>query len=325
MLFVGVLQFPYFFLFFSEVEKYRALKMENEQEDGKQIKLTGSEDEPGQEIKDKNDGSPEEIPTSSQVENSPLDSAEKLDRSQQSPKPEVVSSSLHIKDQQPQQPPQNKSLEMLKQIFPGKPVKILEIKLRENRGDVVKALEACAKYFDLEASHQRPPRPHPTVSSSSAFSPQTGNAASIAVKAPSVNSVTPENNNNPFLYASGAATGSGHVADTGSKLVPPPFSAVAAALASHHKSAFVPTAHPLYRNPFLPAASLTGSHNAAQPEMANYFSAKELFPFPPPIFPPSFFVGFGAAASGPASAASTASPPVISPHHQTSPSLLSHR
>ena len=49
----------------------------------------------------------------------------------------------------------SKSMAMLSQIFPGKSPKVLEIKLRESRGDVVKALEACAKHFDIVEQQQQ--------------------------------------------------------------------------------------------------------------------------------------------------------------------------
>ena len=86
----------------------------------------------------------------------------------------------------------------------------------------------------------------------------------------------------------------------------PPFStAMAMALANsaqnqHHKSAFAP------------AAQTGNQHSSPHPYFRSFeppnFFAKDLFPFPPPLFPPSFFVGF------------SANPPPPTYHH-TAPGL----
>ena len=80
-----------------------------------------------------------------------------------SPRPDVVSSTLNSSSSvnrsnsspSPKDRQMSKSMAMLSQIFPGKSQKVLEIKLREARGDVVKALEACAKHFDNVEQHQQ--------------------------------------------------------------------------------------------------------------------------------------------------------------------------
>ena len=182
-----------------------------------------------------------------------------------SPKPIVSSTLSPIKEQTST----NKPLAMLLQIFPGKPQKILEAKLREAKGDVVKALELCAKHFDAPTE---PPQKR-----------QKSTAAAIL-----------ENNN---------VSTSEPVA----KFFPPPL--MAAAL---HKSAFVPAPTTNPQNP------PTNFYRGFEPP--NFF-AKELFPFPPPLFPPSFFVGFSSNPSAyhHAAAASALNPPSFSlpDHHQS--------
>ena len=88
---------------------------------------------------------------------------EQVETCSKSPRPDVVSSTLssnsnfpeNLKSPSPKDRQMSKSMAMLTQIFPGKSQKVLEIKLREARGDVVKALEACAKHFDnVEQHHQ---------------------------------------------------------------------------------------------------------------------------------------------------------------------------
>lgn len=198
-----------------------------------------------------------ETPTSTLVSSYQTTTAE---NHRKSPKPDVVSSTLIS----PKERQSNKSLEMLRQIFPGKPQKILEAKLRESKGDIVKALESCARHFDsMEAIKNHMSGGPPTAP---------------PPPPPAVSKLNSENNNNPFLpfYSESlAAAAAGKLA--------PPFSAAmaavtASALASQHKSAFMPhtAGHPIYR---------TFEH-------PNFFQ-KDLFPFPPPIFHPSFFVGFG--------------------------------
>lgn len=173
--------------------------------------------------------------------------------------PGVVSSSLTG----PKERLLNKSLEMLRQIFPGKPTKVLEVKLREAKGDVVKALEACAKHFD-----QKPATP--TSSSVTPFVMTSINGSSHQLH-------QQENNNNPFLPPNIC---------NDSKFVPPFSTAAMLAFASnHHKSAFMPASNHAYFRGFDAAAAAAAS---AAPQHHS------LFPFPPPLFPPNFFVGFGA-------------------------------
>ena len=174
-------------------------------------------------------------------------------RASTSPKPDVVSSTLT-----PPKEPKSKSLAMLLQIFPGKPQKILEAKLREAKGDVVKALELCAKYFDqFESPPKNVPKTQPKIF---------------------------ENNNVT-------------TSETAAKFFPPPLMAAAAL----HKSAFVPAPPSVAANP--PASNFYPRGF----EPPNFFSAKELFPFPPPLFPPSFFVGFSSNPSAYHHAAAAAS------------------
>ena len=214
--------------------------------------------------------------------------------------PDIVSSTL---PKQELSSHLDKSMEMLRQIFPGKPQKILEAKLREARGDVVKALELCAKYFDQKELKSASNGSAPLFSA-----PPSGGGSRNSVKTspPRSPPIAPqENNNNPFmLNFSNHVAGAGGIGNSESAArFPPPFStaAMAAMLAnSQHKSAFIPTTaaaavaagnsnqlnhHHFYRN---------FEHGHHPTVAAANFLNKELFPFPPPpLFPPSFFVGFG--------------------------------
>ena len=99
--------------------------------------------------------------------NTPKEQTEQVETcpKSKSPRPDVVSSTLNSSSSVHSSPSQtlpspkdrqmSKSMAMLSQIFPGKSQKVLEIKLREARGDVVKALEACAKHFDNVEQHQQ--------------------------------------------------------------------------------------------------------------------------------------------------------------------------
>jgi hypothetical protein len=93
--------------------------------------------------------------------NTPKEQTEQVETCpSKSPRPDVVSSTLNSSSSvnsspSPKDRQMSKSMAMLSQIFPGKSQKVLEIKLREARGDVVKALEACAKHFDNVEQHQQ--------------------------------------------------------------------------------------------------------------------------------------------------------------------------
>ena len=145
----------------------------------------------------------------------------------------------------------SKSMTMLSQIFPGKPQKVLEIKLREAKGDVVKALESCAKHFDQVESFKNQ------------SSISQNNLSAVAPPLPISSTVAATENNNESA-----------------KIFPPFSTAALMALANNstQKSAFTPANPHFYRPGFEPTAG--------------NFVPKEFFPFPPPIFPPSFFVGF---------------------------------
>ena len=100
----------------------------------------------------------------------------------------------------------------------------------------------------------------------------------VSAAAAALTMATAENNNNQN--------------NDSAKFIPPFSTAAMAAMAlansaqsQQHKSAFVPTG--------------TGSQPSAAShayfrtfDTPNFFGAKDLFPFPPPLFPPSFFVGF---------------------------------
>ena len=199
----------------------------------------------------------------------------KIETKLASKSPDIVSSTLSSSKESSHL---DKSMEMLRQIFPGKPQKILEAKLREARGDVVKALELCAKYFDqkeLKSVQQFPPHPPPTT-----VAPPLPLPPKVAPPSP-----PQENNNNPFML------NFSHVGNVDSARFPPPFStaAMAAMLAnSQHKSAFIPTTASA-------SAPAVGNHTFYRNfEHHPNFLNKDIFPFPPPpLFPPSFFVGFG--------------------------------
>ena len=121
-------------------------------------------------------------------------------------------------------------------------------------------------YLFSDRHHIRPQQPPPTL-------PPVSAAAAAALTM-----ATAENNNNQNNESAKFQNF-------------PPFSTAQAmaamALANsaqnqHHKSAFAPT---------------TGSSHAPHPYFRSFepppnFFAKDLFPFPPPLFPPSFFVGF---------------------------------
>lgn len=208
-----------------------------------------------------------------------------------SPKPDVVSSTLNVspKDRQ-----MSKSMAMLSQIFPGKSPKVLEIKLREAKGDVVKALESCAKYFDQVESgktYSRGPSLHHQSPISSSESSISANFKMAPNNISGSGNAGNENNNNQ---------------NNDSAKFFPPFSTAAmqAAMAlanSQHKSAFAPatttTVASMASNPhaFYRGFDATTSAAAAATAAPSGFLPKELFPFPPPLFPPSFFVGFNAA------------------------------
>ena len=209
--------------------------------------------------------------------------------------PDIVSSTLPPKQELVSH--LDKSMEMLRQIFPGKPTKILEAKLRDARGDVVKALELCAKYFDQKELKSS------TVSNGSAHPLFSRNSMKTPPRSPPI--LPQENNNNPFMlnFGNHNLAGNSNTELAGARF-PPPFStaAMAAMLANsqHHKSAFIPTTAAA-----VSAANLAGNSNQLNHQHHFYrnfehghpaanFLNKELFPFPPPpLFPPSFFVGFG--------------------------------
>ena len=90
----------------------------------------------------------------------PKAGTEQVETCSKSPRPDVVSSTLNVSSHSPKDRQLTKSMAMLTQIFPGKSHKILEIKLREARGDVVKALEACAKHFDNVEQKQQSSHHH---------------------------------------------------------------------------------------------------------------------------------------------------------------------
>ena len=266
----------YFFNTFLEVEMYRQKKLSED--------ITSKDDHEKSSGDEGNVEKPPQIeaPTST----SPTSQLHKTESKVPSKSPDIVSSTLSSTKEPSSH--LEKSMEMLKQIFPGKPQKILEAKLREARGDVVRALELCAKYFDQK-------EPSKTMQQ---FSPAP--AAPPPSSAPPISRgamLTPppqENNNNPFLLNFSHVNGG---ANETSGRFPPPFStaAMAAMLAnSQHKSAFIPTSAAAV------ASAASGTHNFYRnfeqhhPAAAANFFNKDLFPFPPPpIFPPSFFVGFG--------------------------------
>ena len=283
---------------------YRQKKLSEDcpKSDGEKSSSAGSGDESNNiiQIKDR----PIEAPTSSSSPPPSSNSATIMDDTTKltvNKSPDIVSSTL---PKQELSSHLDKSMEMLRQIFPGKPQKILEAKLREARGDVVKALELCAKYFDQKELKSASNGSAPLFSA-----PPSGGGSRNSVKTspPRSPPIAPqENNNNPFmLNFSNHVAGAGGIGNSESAArFPPPFStaAMAAMLAnSQHKSAFIPTTaaaavaaagnsnqlnhHHFYRN---------FEHGHHPTVAAANFLNKELFPFPPPpLFPPSFFVGFG--------------------------------
>ena len=107
----------------------------------------------------------------------------------------------------------------------------------------------------------------------------------------------------PLTMAS-AETNNNNQNNESAKYFPPFSTAMAMALANsaqnqQHKSAFAPAAG-------------TGNQHSPHPYFRSFeppnFFAKDLFPFPPPLFPPSFFVGF------------SSNPPPPTYHH-TAPGL----
>ena len=234
--------------FYVEVEMYRHHKNTEESAEKKSSVTSDSESEKkSSDVESENE----------KMDVATITSSSKAEvRTNTSPKPDVVSSTLTLT---PPKEPKSKSLTMLLQIFPGKPQKILEAKLREAKGDVVKALELCAKHFDQYESPKSLQKTH--------------------------------HHHHPKVMENNNVTAS----ETPAKFFPPPLVAAAAL----HKSAFVP-APPTATNPisnFYPRGF----------EPPNFFSAKELFPFPPPLFPPSFFVGFSSNPSAYHHAAAAAS------------------
>ena len=246
---------------------YRQKKLGNpdEQSDEESVKMPESPPKLDEEIQSGN----AEASSTSPAKSLKLQEAEVIETPPKSPRPEaVVSSSLSCSPNKDRQ--MSKAMAILSQIFPGKPSKILENKLRESRGDVVKALEACAKHFD----HVIPTNHQPSNHSSSPYFRENNTHQQLT----SAVAALPESNNN-------------NSQSNDSAKFSPPFSTAAMAAmalatssqAQQHKSAFFPAT----------AASSANQHSAFYRGFdPPSFFPKELFPFPPPLFPPSFFVGF---------------------------------
>ncbi len=209
---------------------------------------------------------------------------------------EVVSSSLE------QSAASATPVTILGQIFPGRSRSSLESVLLDCQGDLVKALEVCAKTSGNNVVEERPPQSH------LAPPPQMRRSPSQAVNRlfrPHDHQPSPWPNKIQDINGNGLRN----------KMTSASFGG--------HKSAFSPTSHPYYRSAAAAAAAAAAvaassgaatssspdiysallSRPSAPPPTSSDMMAKELFPFPPPpFFPPSIsYLSHVAAATSPLS------------------------
>ena len=172
---------------------------------------------------------------------------------------------------------QQSPLDVLGQIFPGRPKPILETVLRESKGDIVRALEMCAKSAGSQPTSKKAKLSH---SVSRSPKPVMHPRLEHSLKHRS------DINANGYLHPSNHQTAVPVSTDAPYKLPDMP------TLYPSHKSAFIPTHPTLSAAAALYRTSLFHHH---QPDTFLGYSSgtvtpkEPLFPFAPPLFPPFYF------------------------------------